>query len=118
MLCPHRVLLLFYFLEGNVMKRCLSMFVLFVVTGMVVFAPMTVLAAKAPPATQVIENIHLNQATAEQLQSLPGVGPALSERIVDYRTEHGPFDSVDQLTSVKGVGEAKLAKFKKQLIID
>jgi len=106
------------FLEGNVMKRYLSMLVLFAVVSMIGFAPSTVSAASDPAANQVVETIHLNQATAEQLQSLPGVGPALSERIVDYRTEHGPFSSVDQLTSVKGVGEAKLAKFKKQLTVD
>ena len=52
------------------------------------------------------------------LQTLPGLGPALSARIVDYRTEHGPFSSVEQLTAVRGVGEAKLAKFKKQLTVD
>ncbi len=117
MLCPHRVL--FYFiLEGNVMKRYLSMFVLLAVVSTIAFAPATALAANDPAANQVIETIHLNQATAEQLQLLPGVGPVLSERIVGYRTEHGPFSSVDQLTSVKGVGEAKLAKFKKQLTVD
>jgi len=100
------------------MKRYLSTLVLLAVVSTIAFAPATALAANDPAANQVIETIHLNQATAEQLQSLPGVGPALSERIVDYRTEHGPFSSVDQLTSVKGVGEAKLAKFKKQLTVD
>lgn len=100
------------------MKRYLSMLVLLAVVSTIAFAPATALAANDPAANQVIETFHLNQATAEQLQSLPGVGPALSERIVDYRTEHGPFSSVDQLTSVKGVGEAKLAKFKKQLTVD
>jgi competence protein ComEA len=52
------------------------------------------------------------------LQVLPGVGPALSERIVSYRDEHGPFKSVDQLAEVKGIGEAKLAKLKNQLTVD
>jgi competence protein ComEA len=105
-------------LEGNVMKRYLSMLVLLAVVNTITFLPTTALAANDPAANQVVEIIHLNQATAEQLQSLPGVGPALSERIVDYRNEHGPFSSVAQLTSVKGVGEAKLAKFKKQLTVD
>ncbi|MBW2474740.1 MAG: helix-hairpin-helix domain-containing protein [Deltaproteobacteria bacterium] len=62
--------------------------------------------------------MHLNQATAEQLQTLPGVGPALSERIVSYRDKHGPFRSVDQLAEVNGIGEAKLAKLKDQLTVD
>lgn len=100
------------------MKRYLSMLVLFAVVSTIAFAPATALAANDPVANQVIETIHLNQATAEQLQTLPGVGPALSARIVDYRKEHGLFSSVEQLTAVKGVGEAKLAKFKKQLTVD
>ncbi len=100
------------------MKRYLSMFVLFVVLGLVGFAPTTVFAANESTVNDAVEMVHLNQATAEQLQGLPGVGPALSARIVEYRTEHGPFSSVDQLTAVKGVGEAKLAKFKSQLTVD
>lgn len=100
------------------MKRYLSMFVLFVAVSLVGFTPVTVLAANSSSVKQVAEIVHLNQATAEQLQILPGVGPALSERIVDYRTEHGPFNSVEQLTEVKGVGEAKLSKIKSQLTVD
>ena len=100
------------------MKRYLLKLVLFSVVCLAGFAPTTAFATKAPTVSQGAEIIHLNQATAEQLQALPGVGPALSARIVDYRTEHGPFKSVDQLTAVRGVGEAKLAKFKKQLTID
>ena len=50
------------------------------------------------------ELVHLNLATAEDLEQLPGVGPALAERIVDYRTAHGPFHSVDELRQVSGFG--------------
>ncbi|RLB67102.1 MAG: hypothetical protein DRH08_04490 [Deltaproteobacteria bacterium] len=100
------------------MKHCLLMMVLLVVVAIAGLSPVSVLAAESPAASTVIETIHLNQATAEQLQTLTGVGPALSERIVVYRTEHGPFSSVDQLTEVKGVGQAKLAKFKSQLTVN
>jgi len=100
------------------MKHCLLMMVLLVVVAIAGLSPVSVLAAESPAASTVIETIHLNQATAEQLQALPGVGPALSERIVVYRTEHGPFSSVDQLTEVKGVGQAKLAKFRTQLTVN
>jgi comEA protein len=104
--------------EGNVMKRCLLMMVLLAVVSMAGLAPVYVVAAENPVASTVIETIHLNQATAEELQTLPGVGPALSERIVQFRTEHGPFTSVDQLTEVNGVGQAKLAKLRNQLTVD
>jgi competence protein ComEA len=50
--------------------------------------------------------INLNTATAEQLDSLPGIGPVLAQRILDWRTEHGRFVSADQLRQVSGIGEA------------
>jgi len=100
------------------MKSYLLMVVLMAVVTMIGFSPVSAFAADNPAASTVTETIHLNQATAEELQTLPGVGPALSERIVLYRTEHGPFKSVDQLTEVKGVGQTKLAKFREQLTVD
>lgn len=56
--------------------------------------------------------IHLNQATAAELDSLPGVGPVIAERIVSYREENGPFQSVEDLLDVPGIGEAKLADLR------
>ncbi|HEX2306800.1 MAG TPA: ComEA family DNA-binding protein [Jatrophihabitantaceae bacterium] len=56
--------------------------------------------------------INLNSATAEQLDSLPGIGPVLAQRILDWRTEHGRFVSVDQLREVSGIGEAKFADIR------
>ena len=88
------------------------------VVGIAGLSPATVSAAEPPSAKVSVETIHLNQATAEQLQDLPGVGPALSERIISYRDQHGPFSSVDQLVAVKGVGQAKLASFKDRLSVD
>ena len=48
--------------------------------------------------------VNINTATLEQLQTLPGIGPVLAQRILDYRQEHGPFSSVSQLTLVPGIG--------------
>jgi competence protein ComEA len=56
--------------------------------------------------------VDLNSATAEQLESLPGVGPATAEAILGYRKEHGRFRSVDELLEVRGIGEAKLAAIR------
>jgi len=64
--------------------------------------------AKARPAAP----IHLNTATADQLQQLPGVGPALAQRILDWRTEHGRFESVGQLQEVHGLGLSKFAALR------
>ena len=100
------------------MKAYLLMMVLFAAVSLAALSPAFVSAAEAPAETALVETVNLNHATAEELQTLPGVGPALSERIVLYRNEHGPFQSVDQLTDVKGVGQAKLAKFKERLTVD
>jgi competence protein ComEA len=64
-------------------------------------------AAEAPDG-----KIHLNLATAAELDALPGVGPVIAERIVSYRQEHGPFQSVEDLLDVPGIGEAKLGDLR------
>ena len=56
--------------------------------------------------------MNINTATLDQLESLPGIGPALGQRIVDYRTQHGPFHSVQDLLNVSGIGDKRLADLK------
>jgi competence protein ComEA len=56
--------------------------------------------------------IPINQADASALEELPGVGPVLAERIVSHREANGPFESVDDLLEVPGIGEAKLASMR------
>jgi competence protein ComEA len=54
--------------------------------------------------------VHLNSATLEQLDELPGIGPITAQKILDYRAEHGAFGSVDELDAVSGIGPATLAE--------
>jgi competence protein ComEA len=56
--------------------------------------------------------VSINNATAAELESLPGVGPVLAERIVAFRSQNGPFDVVEDLLEVSGIGEAKLAALR------
>lgn len=56
--------------------------------------------------------IDLNSATLTDLDTLPGVGPVTAQSIVDWRTEHGRFDSVDQLREIDGIGPSRFAKLQ------
>lgn len=57
-------------------------------------------------------SLNLNTASAAQLQTLPGIGPKLAERIVAYRRQKGPFQKIEQLMKVKGIGRSKFAKLQ------
>ena len=59
--------------------------------------------------------LDLNRATAEDLAAIPGVGPALAQRIVDYRQAHGPFKKIEDLMEVSGIGPQNLEKLKPSL---
>ena len=64
--------------------------------------------AASPGAAATSGPVHLNTATLEQLDTLPGVGPVTAQKILDYRTKHGAFSSVDELDAVAGIGPARL----------
>ncbi|UDY24809.1 helix-hairpin-helix domain-containing protein [Nocardioides sp. Kera G14] len=81
-------------------------------------------ATVVPPAGSGADNgaaagglVNLNTATAEQLDTLPGVGPVTAQSILDYRTQHGGFGSVQELLDVDGIGEATLAKLEPHVTV-
>ncbi|HOC42834.1 MAG TPA: helix-hairpin-helix domain-containing protein [Thermoanaerobaculales bacterium] len=65
----------------------------------------------APPRA-----VNVNTATADQLQLLPGVGPALAARIIEFREANGPFEKVDELTAVQGIGDKSLEKLRPYVV--
>jgi competence protein ComEA len=73
--------------------------------------------APAPGDPAGTSPVNLNTATAEQLQTLPGVGPVLAQRIVAYREQHGGFRSVAELRSVSGIGDARYQELKDRVTV-
>ena len=65
-----------------------------------------------PVTPEAPDPVNINTASSEELQTLPGIGPALAERIITYRIEHGLFRSIDDLINVKGIGPSVLADFR------
>jgi len=66
----------------------------------------------AKPAATAAAPVNLNTATAEQLATIPGVGPKMAERIIEYRQKNGGFKKVEDLMNVSGVGEKSFLKMK------
>ncbi len=65
--------------------------------------------ATGESASAITFQLNINTATAEQLQDIPGIGPALAQRIIAYREENGAFNTVNELLNVSGIGEKKLS---------
>jgi competence protein ComEA len=61
--------------------------------------------------------VNINTAGSEELQKLRGVGPAIAERILQYRQENGRFEKVEDLSKVRGIGGAKFEKMKSEVTI-
>jgi competence protein ComEA len=74
-------------------------------------------AAAAAPATSA-GLMNVNTASAADLVTLPGIGPALAERIVEHRGQHGPFASVEALLDVSGIGPAKLEAIRELVSVE
>src|SRR6266478_650477 len=70
-------------------------------------------ATKKPP----LKPININTANSEELQQVPGIGPATAEKILQMRKSYGAFKSVDDLLSIEGLGKKRLEKMRKYLTV-
>jgi competence protein ComEA len=86
-------------------------------TAIALLAAFALLGAFAAPAQAAEAKVNINAASVEQLQLLPRVGPAVAQRIVEYRKANGDFKSVDDLMLVRGIGERSFANLKPYLAL-
>jgi competence protein ComEA len=63
------------------------------------------------------EKININTASVEELDKLPGIGPAIAAAIIDYRTQNGPFKQIEDIDAVKGIGDALFEKIKDMITV-
>ena len=82
----------------------------------IITTPSTVPTAGQSQRTQ--GKLDLNRATAEQLQRLPGIGPVLAQRVIEQRTTHGRFHTVDDLREVKGIGKKRMDQLRPLIMVD
>ena len=75
-------------------------------------APPTAGGGGDPPSSGPQGPVHLNTATLEELDALPGVGPVTAQKILDYRQQHGAFASLDDLDAIPGIGPARLEQLR------
>jgi competence protein ComEA len=94
----------------------IDMRLLFVVLGLLAIAVAVPAAQKGPAARGAAATasapLNLNTATQAQLESLPGIGPAAAQRILEYRQKNGSFKKIEDLMNVKGIGEKSFLKLK------
>jgi competence protein ComEA len=72
--------------------------------------------AGAEDASKPSAVVNINTASLEQLQLLPRVGPALAGRIIEFREANGPFQTVDEILAVKGIGESSFARLEPYIV--
>jgi competence protein ComEA len=73
--------------------------------------------AKSTRAAASSQVVNVNTASAADFEALPGIGPKLAARIVDYRQKNGPFKKIEDLMNVQGLGEKNFLKLKPQLTL-
>lgn len=72
----------------------------------------------SPIAADAKPRVNLNRATPEELERLPGVGPALAARIVEHRRRHGPFRRAEHLLSVRGISERRFRELQSLVTVE
>ncbi len=94
-------------------RKCVSILAVLVCMAMTSFAQTS--SSSMPSKATVVVN--LNTATQAELEALPGIGPKVAARIIEYRKTKGPFKKIEELMNVQGVGEKSFLKLRPQLTV-
>jgi competence protein ComEA len=80
-------------------------------------APFQVVSTQGPSSSNA-DLININTATLEKLDSLPGIGPTTAQKIIDYRAQHGPFQQIEEIMNVSGIGPATFDRIKDLITVE
>lgn len=95
-------------------RRALAVLVVGALSALSVM-PAAGAVAQEQQAPERVEKIDINRADEAELQRVPGIGPAMAQRIVEWRNEHGRFERLDDLLDIRGIGVKTLEKFRPYL---
>jgi comEA protein len=104
-------------------ETALSLLLLCLLVANTAFFPLDSVKKDPPksiPQTRPAQGskVNINRATLEELQALPGIGPAMAKRIVDYRKKNPPFRRVEDLLIIRGISKAKLDKLRDRVKLE
>jgi comEA protein len=100
-----------HYINAMLRRSHLLLFTSSVVLCCLIHAAVAFSATKKAP----LKPVNLNSATSEELQEVPGIGPATADKILQMRKSYGPFKSVDDLVAIRGIGKKRLDKMRKYL---
>ena len=106
------------FLLGLTVLFVLAMALTWLLTPRQVRGGYDISAVPPEEAAPALLKVNINTASAEELDGLPGIGPVLAQRIVDWRTENGPFTDAAQLLEVDGIGQTVLESIQDFIVTE
>jgi competence protein ComEA len=98
-------------------RTCLAVLAMVIGCGLVGSAQTPSASRDTAKAAKPAAIVNLNTATVAELETLPGIGARVAARIVDYRTQKGPFKKIEELMNVQGIGEKSFLKLRPQLTV-
>lgn len=88
-----------------------------ITVGNVIEPSLTPTPTPTPPPAAEPAKININTADYEKLQQITGVGEVIAQRIIDYRNQNGPFQHIEDIKNIKGIGDATFGKMKEEITI-